>query len=493
MLKKMTLDQFVTLSATTSRVVVSREIYADTLTPISVFQNMATGKSDAVLLDSSDYAISADACIYIGLDPVAEFRSLGSDITISTADGQEQQQGDVLEALRAFYKRFQSASLTSLAKFAGGMIGFLSYDAVRIFEDIPERHNNTDKIPDACFKFYSTHIVFDKRSGVATIAKLIDVGADSEQSYHQGMAAVDAVISDMLSGNNATTKQSKQNNNEASDVTLDIDDAGFMSIVEKAKKYIEQGDAFQIVTSRQFQRPFLGDDFDIYRALRVLNPSPYQFYIRNNDFTIVGASPERLVSLQQGIVETMPIAGTRPRGQTREQDLELAQDLKTDEKELAEHMMLVDLGRNDIGAICEPGSVEVAELAKVELYSRVMHMVSRVQGHIQNGYDCFDVIRAGFPAGTLSGAPKIRAMEIIDELETSRRGVYGGSIVTIDNEGQMDSCITIRTAFVKNGIASVRAGAGVVLDSDPQKEADETRHKARAVLEAITLAEQGLV
>lgn len=324
------------------------------------------------------------------------------------------------------------------------------------------------------------------------ISKLVEPSSDLKNDFDAAVTEINALIQEMIS---AQSKVSilEQKDPEPVDVETDIDDAGFCKMVEKAKEYIAKGDAFQIVPSRRFRVKYDGDDFNIYRALRVLNPSPYQFYIRNPEFTIVGASPERLVSLQSGVIETMPIAGTRPRGSDFETDQKLEQDLISDEKEIAEHMMLVDLGRNDVGAISEPGSVEVVERAQIHRYSRVMHIVSRVQGKIRKGFDAFDVLRSCFPAGTLSGAPKIRAMEIIDEIETSRRGVYGGTVMAFDNQGQMDGCITIRTALVKNGVATIRAGGGVVLDSNPQKEAEETRHKAQAVIDALALAKGGLV
>lgn len=495
MLADMSLEQFKALAKKARRVAVSREIYGDRLTPITVFQTLSHNQANAALLDSSDHSTSADACIYLGFDPVAEFCSMGKEITL-THNGQTDTTtaDDPIAALRTFYQDYKGASLKTLAKFAGGMIGFMSYDAIRLIEAIPDQHNNTDHIPDIQFTFYGTNIVFDKRSGTVTIAKMVEVNDEPEKVYSQAIKDIDAVIEKMLAGHHPEHATSVNITHVSPDeIDVDVSDEDYKNIVKQAKKYIQQGDAFQIVPSRRFQKKYTGDDFNIYRALRVLNPSPYQFYIRHKDFTIVGSSPERLVSLQNGVVETMPIAGTRPRGENFEQDQALEKGLLEDEKEIAEHMMLVDLGRNDVGAISKPGSVRVEELASIKRFSRVMHIVSRVQGHLRDGFDAFDVLKAAFPAGTLSGAPKIRAMEIIDNIETSRRGVYGGTVCAIDNEGQMDSCITIRTAFVKDGVASVRAGGGVVLDSDPQLEADETRHKAQAVLDALALAQGGFV
>lgn len=493
MLEQLSLEKFIELSQQNDRVVVSREIYGDLLTPVGVFQTLTQNKFDAALLDSSDHSTAADACIYMGLYPVAEFRSIKNQIEITTPDNCKKFIGEPLTELRKFYNRFKCSSVPTLAKFAGGMIGFLSYDAIRLFEYIPDRHANENQVPDICFKFYGTHVVFDKRSGKVIIAKVVNIEKKPEDCYQRTMLEIDAMITKIMVGRSINSQMKKLKTEPEYDVEIDVDDEGYMKMVEKARNYIAQGNAFQIVPSRRFRKKYTGDDFNIYRALRVLNPSPYQFYMRNKEFTIVGSSPERLVSLQQGIVEAMPIAGTRRRGKTYDEDVALEQELLNDEKERAEHMMLIDLGRNDLGSICEPGSVVVVDKAKIQRYSRVMHIVSRIQGKLCDGCDAFDVIKAAFPAGTLSGAPKIRAMEIIDEIETSRRGIYGGAIIAIDNEGQMDSCITIRTAFIKEGMATVRAGGGVVIDSVPQSEANETRHKAQAVLDALTLAQRGFV
>jgi len=493
MLHETTKKQYLSLCQQSSRVVVSREIYADLLTPVGVFRALAARQKDAALLDSSDHKRADDACVYLGFDPVAEFQAVQHDVTV-TVDGKAQttRYENPFNALREFYNTYKAASVYNLAKFAGGMIGFMSYDAVRFIERLPDQHENEQAIPELCFKFYGTNVAFDKRSGKALITRVVNVSDDPEAQYEQVMQEITLLIDKMLNHQEKINAVLPSNQDEVP-VTSDLSDDEFAAMVEKAKAYIAKGDAFQIVTSRRFQRPYSGDDFDLYRALRVLNPSPYQFYLRYSGYSLVGASPERLVSLQNGIVETMPIAGTRPRGKTKAEDIALEKELLANEKEIAEHMMLVDLGRNDLGRISIPGSVNLSDFKSISRFSRVMHIVSRVEGRLQEGKDAFDVLQAVFPAGTLSGAPKIRAMEIIDELETSRRGAYGGAIVAIDNTGQFDSCITIRTALLKDGVATVRAGGGVVLDSDPHAEAQETRHKAQAVLDALVLAEGGLV
>lgn len=477
----MTFEQFKALAQQASRVAVSKEIFGDTLTAINVFRMLGKNERDAVLLDSSDHKSAEDACVYMGFNPIAKFERLTSQKCTA----------NIIDELRNFYHQYRCASLKTLAKFAGGMIGFFGYDAVRFFEEIPEQHEFNNGVPDVLFQFYATTVVFDKRSGKVTIAHITKVSADLEKDYEKATAKIDQIIKKI---HRHPSKEKLENFGAVAEkVTDDIDDKKFIDMVQQAKKHVAKGDVFQVVLSRRFQRPFTGDDFNIYRALRLLNPSPYQFYLRHGDFTIVGASPERFVSIQNGMVETMPIAGTCPRGKNHEEDLALENKLINDEKERAEHMMLVDLGRNDVGAVAEPGTVKLIELAKIHKYSRVMHIVSRVQGKLPENKDCFDVLKATFPAGTLSGAPKIRAMQIIDEIETSRRGFYGGAVIAIDNAGQLDSCITIRSTLIKDKIATVRAGAGIVMDSNPQLEADETRHKARAVLEALALAERGFL
>jgi anthranilate synthase component I len=492
MLYKTSFDEYQQLSDK-GRVVVAKEIYGDQLTPVRVFQALAKHSDDIVLLDSSDHPTAEQACIYIGMDPIASFSSTGSLIKTEESGQKNCSQGDAYDALRDFYHRNKCQSVHQLAKFSGGMIGFMSYDAVRLFEDVPDQHENEDQVPDLLFKCYGTHLVFDKRTGKVLVARVVDVTDQPKKaSYQDVMQGIDDIIENVMAAT-LPMPSKKDSASIAHPIEPDIDDEGYRQMVSKAKAYVEQGDAFQIVLSRRFEVKYQADDFDLYRALRVLNPSPYQFYIRTPDYTIVGSSPERLVSLQAGIVETMPIAGTRPRGKDAETDLQLERELLADQKEQSEHTMLVDLGRNDVGRIAEPGTVKVVEKAKIHKYSRVMHIVSRVQGTLRKGYDCFDVLKSCFPAGTLTGAPKVRAMEIIDALETSRRGIYGGAIIAFDNQGQMDGCITIRTAFVKDGVVSVRAGAGIVLDSDPQKEADETRHKVQAVIDAVELASKAIL
>lgn len=482
-------ETFKSLCQNAERIVITREINADQFTPISAFQVLSKDKKEAVLLDLSAQNKESDVSTYIGLDPFAKFTAYGNKITINNGNNTETRIDHPLDALRDFYHQFRCSSSKSIEKLAGGIIGFLAYDAVRQIENISDHHENHENIPDFCFKFYGTHLIFHKHSGKVTIAKIIQVTKDFKKNYLDATKAINQIIKKITTENSSVPR----NKNFISHVEVDIDDIGYIDMVKKAKTAIKKGEVFQIVLSREFRQSFDADDFDVYRALRTLNPSSYQFYLRDSNFTVVGSSPERLVSLKNGIVETMPIAGTRPRGITKEEDLSRENELKNNKKELAEHMMLVDLSRNDIGSIAVPGSINIINLAEIRRYYNVMHIVSRIQGKLRKNCDAFDVLRATFPAGTLSGAPKIRAMELIDEIEASRRGIYGGAICAIDNQGQMDSCITIRTALIKNGMATVRAGAGIVMDSIPQQEADETRQKVQGVLKALALAQRGLV
>jgi len=334
-----------------------------------------------------------------------------------------------------------------LKKHNSSALGFLSYDAVRLFEEIPDRHqsNNPNQLPDMQFNFYKNIVKFDRQAQQAELTS------------------------------------------SSASITTDLSDQEFINLVEHAKSHIINGDIFQVVLSRKFTTPYTVSPKAIYNTLKKISPAPYMFYIPTDHGVIVGASPEKLISIHNNQVEINPIAGTRAKNKP---ELEIETDLLGDKKEVAEHMMLVDLARNDIGASCKPGSVKIKELLKIKHFSHVSHIASTITGELREDKDALDALAAAFPAGTLSGAPKIRAMEIIDELETSRRGIYGGAIVQIDSNGNLDSCIAIRMAVLNNGIATVRTGAGIVYDSDPQSEANETRQKARGILEAIATAEK---
>ncbi len=469
MFKRLSLEEFQRLSKLGQRVAVYQEFPCDDLTPYVCFDVIRQRGSGCVLLESAIKDKDVGRFSLLAFDPVRTF----------TAGVTEQ---EPLERLRSLLKEMRCSPDSELPPLVGGAVGFLSYDAVRHFEKVPDRHQAEAKIPDFLFYFHNSYIAFDHMKGSMTISVVTD-GTDYEKAMEK-IAALKAMVMQP----SARVKRQAQ---VAAPVSEEMSDAAFGEKVALAKEHIAKGDAFQIVLSRTFSKPFQGSFFDVYRALRMTNPSPFMFYIEAEDFAIAGASPERLVKLEKGKIQTMPIAGTRPRNPAEDERVGL--ELLADPKEDAEHMMLVDLGRNDLGAVAEIGSVTVKELKTVRHFAHVTHLVSILEADLKKQYDALDALRVAFPAGTLSGAPKIRAMEIIDAIEDSRRGVYGGAICSIDNAGEMDSCIAIRMAVLQGGQVTVRAGAGIVFDSDPAMEAQETRHKAKGVLEAIRLVEEGVL
>lgn len=370
-------------------------------------------------------------------------------------------------------------------------MGYLSYDVVRSFEKIPEQLEQDIDLYDCSFMITDVLLAFDNlRKKIKVIFNLLLDGRQTlEEAYQEAQEKIKSIIARLQRQNPPSPVRSPFT---PSPLRSNFSKEDYMKVVEKAKEYIRAGDIIQVVPSQRFSTEVRCEPFDIYRALRSINPSPYLFYLKMNDMILMGSSPEVMVRLEGNQIELRPIAGTRPRGKTPEEDLKMEKDLLSDEKEKAEHIMLVDLGRNDVGRVSEIGSVRVTELMSVEKYSHVMHIVSNVQGALAPGENAFDVFRATFPAGTVSGAPKIRAMEIIEELEPFRRGFYAGAVGYFSFPGNMDTCITIRSILIKDGKAYVQAGGGVVADSDPEKEYEETLHKAQAIFKAIQLAEEGL-
>jgi anthranilate synthase component 1 len=368
----------------------------------------------------------------------------------------------------------------------------VGYDWVRFVERIPDRNPDDLGLPDLWFVFPETVVVYDNVRHRAQIVRHVHLreGDDPGARYREAAAAVEATVRRLREPLPAEPRRAPLR--APMDVARSTTREAFHEMVKRAKDYIEAGDVFQVVLSQQFRIPLQVDPFAIYRHLRVINPSPYLFFLRCEGPVLIGSSPEILVRLDEGRIDVRPIAGTRPRGRTREEDLALERELLADPKERAEHLMLVDLGRNDVGRVAEVGSVKVDEYAVVERYSHVMHIVSNVSARLRAGLDWLDLLRATFPAGTLSGAPKVRAMEIIDELETVRRGPYGGCVGYIDYSGNMDTAIAIRTLLVKDGQIFLRSGAGIVAESKPEAEYEETVSKARALIEAIDLSREGV-
>jgi anthranilate synthase component 1 len=390
---------------------------------------------------------------------------------------------------------YQSATMPGLPlpRFLGGAVGYLSYEAVRAFEPrVGEAPGGGLGMPDGRYALVDSLLVFDhvERTIKAVSHVHLDGEATLDAAYAAAAARVDALISRLRAPLPSLPHGAEPVDIPAAERCIpNTTPARYHEIVERAKEYIRAGDIFQVVLSQRVDLPTPAHPFTIYRALRTINPSPYMFYLDFRDHQIVGASPELLVRLEDGIVANHPIAGTRPRGSTPAADAELAADLLADEKERAEHIMLVDLGRNDVGRVAKPGTVRVPRLMEIEHYSHVMHIVSNVEGEIEPGLTCYDALRACFPAGTVSGAPKVRAMEIIAELETDKRGPYAGAVGYVDFGGQMDTCIALRTLVFKDGVASMQAGGGIVADSTPEGEYAESYHKMRALLRAIELAE----
>ncbi len=474
-----------------------REILADLETPVSCFLKVGD-RPYSYLLESVEGGEKIARYTFIGTSPSLVFQSKGRQIAIDTpGKGQKKfhTAQDPLAELEKILKRYRQAPVGNLPPFCGGAVGYLGYDTVRFFEKIPDKNPDAQQIPDALFIFTDTLFVFDhiQRKLKVVCNAFLDHYASPEEAYEQAVEKVQLEIQRLRS---VVVEQKfllpARSAGYRQKINSNFSRASFRKAVLKAKKYIKAGDIFQVVLSQAFGTPLTAQPFDVYRALRSVNPSPYMFYLNGGNFQLIGSSPEVHARCEGAKALLRPIAGTRPRGVDDEQDQKLEKELLNDKKERAEHLMLVDLGRNDLGRVCEYKSVCVPEFMSIERYSHVMHIVSLVQGHLKKNKTAFDLLRATFPAGTVSGAPKVRAMEIIDELESQKRGFYAGVVGYFSFSGNLDSCIAIRTILVKDHTAFVQAGAGIVADSDPDKEYLETVNKAKALMTAIEIAEQGV-
>ncbi|MCE5229084.1 anthranilate synthase component I [bacterium] len=472
------------------------EILADMETPVSVFKKLA-GAEYAFLLESVEQGEALGRYSFIGYDPSVVIRCRGNEINVSYHGVDEavvETTENPLHFLREFMQRYKPARDSELPPFIGGAVGYIAYDMVRQFERLPDSNPDDLKLPDAIFMIADTLAVFDHVRHRTILLANAHVLGDPRAAYDQAIHKIE-VMAEKLRARRLEVEDETAGQTEAAEpngMTSNLTRAEFESGVERIKEYIHAGDAFQVVYSQRFSKPYNGDPFDIYRALRAINPSPYMFYLKMGDLRLAGSSPEILVRVSGDEVNVRPIAGSRPRGATPEEDVRLEKELLADPKECAEHIMLVDLGRNDVGRVSRPGTVRVDELMIVERYSHIMHIVSNVLGNLKAGCDSLDALEACFPAGTLSGAPKIRAMEIIDEVENLRRGPYGGSVGYLSFDGNLDACITIRTCVIRNQRVYVQAGAGIVADSVPATEFEETCNKAKALLKAVEMAERGL-
>jgi anthranilate synthase component 1 len=487
-----TLEEFLAHAEEGNLIPVYREILADMETPVSAFKKIDDGQS-SFLLESIEGGEKWARYSFLGSGPGKVFRCRGRHFEI-LADGRVVRGGqssDPLAELKAFMAPYRPVQLDGLPRFFGGAVGYLGYDMVRFVEDLPTNKPQEIGTFDACFLLTEKLLIFDnRRQKIKVVCNVhLEPGADPAAAYRKGLAEIDGLIEKLRAPLPAALPRPVAS---AGELAPNFTPDGFREAVERCKEYVRAGDIIQVVLSQRFSAPLTADPFDIYRALRTINPSPYMFFLRFGATLVIGASPEVLVRKEGEQVEVRPIAGTRPRGADAAEDARLEKELLDDPKECAEHIMLVDLGRNDLGRVCRTGSVEVSELMVIERYSHVMHIVSNVRGRLQPGRDAFDVFRATFPAGTLSGAPKIRAMEIIDELEPCRREIYGGAVGYLSFSGNMDLAIAIRTLVVQGDRIHLQAGAGIVADSVPEAEYQETLNKARGVMKAIELAQQGL-
>ncbi|RJQ25298.1 MAG: anthranilate synthase component I [Peptococcaceae bacterium] len=487
----MTREEYLGFSKEYNLIPVWRELLVDLETPITIFKKVSpTGP--AYLLESVEGGENLARYSFIGLDPFMVYRCRGEDGLLADGKGVREAGGSPLAVLKGLLERYRVPQLSELPRFYGGAVGYLGYDLVRLIEKLPDAAEDDLRLPDCLFVFAGTVLIFDHVRHTLKIVRNSLVDGDPGAAYDRA----ETVIEEITAALRRDLPGEKKSFKVAADVGLpeaNMAREDFTGMVERAKEYIRAGDILQVVLSQRFRVPFKGDCFRVYRNLRAINPSPYLYYL---DFrgtfpglgegpVIIGSSPEMLVRVEGDLAQTCPIAGTRPRGGNPEEDRALACELLADEKERAEHLMLVDLGRNDLGRVCTAGSVQVTRFMEVERYSHVMHLVSAVQGRLEPGRASFDALRACFPAGTVSGAPKVRAMEIIDEMEPTRRGIYAGAIGYLGFGGNMDTAITIRTVLLHEGYAYVQAGAGIVADSDPQREYQETVNKARALLNTL--------
>jgi anthranilate synthase component I len=484
-----TFEEFKELAQRGTFVPVCKEIVADLLTPVSAFLKIAEHSQYAFLLESVEGGEQVGRYSFLGKDPFLILRSRAGRTIVERPSETSESDKPFVGALRDLMAGLHSPFVPGLPRFTGGAVGYLGYDAAAWFEPVTLQPT-ADVEDDAGFMLFDTVLAFDHvRHRILVIANARITGDDDLESLYQfARAKIDFVEREL----DRTLSKPAQARSRPVEIRSNVEREQFEGMVRTAKEYIAAGDIYQVVLSQRFETCFDADAFMVYRALRHVNPSPYMYFLRMGERAVVGSSPEMLVRVEGQRIETHPIAGTRPRGRTEEEDLRLADELKRNEKERAEHVMLVDLGRNDLGRVSTYGSVRVPTYMALERYSHVMHLVSIVEGQLSDRRDRLDALVACFPAGTVSGAPKVRAMEIIAELENRRRGVYAGAVGYLDFAGNLDFCITIRTVVIENGRAYVQAGAGIVADSNPAAEYEETRDKARAVIQALELAQRGL-
>ncbi|MDR1727881.1 MAG: anthranilate synthase component I [Acidobacteriota bacterium] len=475
---------------------VSKDILGDLVTPAAAFLRIAHGRRRVFLLESVEGGERLARYSFIGWDPFLVVRSRNGEVSVERQGETVVEPTRGLDKLREIAAGFRPAPVPDLPPFLGGGVGYFAYDLVRQFEKLPATAADDLGMDDYQVMYFSTILAFDHlKHRIHIIVNIFNDrdGAGLEEKYQDALLRIEQIERHL---GTPISLPAPQPLGDVPEPASNVAEPAYYENVEAAKKHIYAGDIFQVVLSQRFSMPVSCDPFDIYRALRFINPSPYLFFLRMDDVCLIGSSPEMLVKASGGPggvkVEYGPIAGTRPRGKTPEEDERLRAELLADEKERAEHIMLVDLGRNDLGRVCDYGTVKVSDLMRIERYSHVMHLVSTVQGRLRADLDCFHALESCLPAGTVSGAPKVRAMEIIEEREPSRRGVYGGAVGYVDFSGNLDTCIALRTLVVKDGVAYIQAGGGIVADSDPRKEREESVNKASALIRAVKFAHEGL-
>jgi len=482
--------QFTRLAREGTMIPVVKSVMADLLTPVSAFLAVAAREPEAFLLESVERGERIGRYSFLGARPYMQVRARGQHVEVRRGRRIEHHQGNVLEILKGLLREHRPATFAGLPPFTAGAVGYFAYDSVRQLETIGENARNDLALPDCVLMFFDRLLTFDHLLHQIHIIASADVSRESpRQAYDRAVADIETLEKKLAAGlGPALWRKGRAPRLPKLKVHATTSRRHFIQSVERCKEYIAAGDIFQVVLSQRLDfNPGIAP-FDIYRSLRTVNPSPYLYFLRMGDTHVVGSSPEMLLRVTGSKLEYRPIAGTHPRGRDEAEDERLEKAMLSDEKERAEHVMLVDLGRNDLGRVSEYGSVKVRDLMYVERYSHVMHIVSALEGKLREGLDALDAFAACFPAGTLSGAPKVRAMQIIEELEPVRRGIYGGSVLYADFAGNLDSCIAIRTMLMKGKKAYLQAGAGIVADSDPQREFEECMNKAKAVLRAVEVA-----
>lgn len=485
-----TFDAFKHLASTYNVIPLERIVPADLHTPVSIYLTLREGAECSFLLESVETNEQVGRYSFAGANPSILVVSRGSRVDVTRHRDVQTEGGEVVSVLQRLLSEFKQAPLTDPGSFSGGFLGYLSYDSLAVMESVSLPPADSSSKPDAMFGLFHSFVRLDHRRHTLTVVQniVVDPERSLQVQYDEGRRLLDILVMRLgripLAPNSFVCDSSSLRETTSRDA--------YCEMVRKAKHHIVEGDVFQVVLSRRTTLQYRGDPFPVYRALRIINPSPYLFYLQFGEIQLIGSSPEVLVRVDDGIVEVLPIAGTRRRGESEEEDRSLEAELLVDEKEQAEHTMLIDLGRNDVGRVSELGSVQVPVQARVDRFSHVMHMVSEVRGTLKSGCSTLDVLVSCSPAGTVSGAPKKRAMEIISELEGVRRGVYAGAVGYLGLNGSLDTCIAIRTIVCSAAGLEIQTGAGIVAESDPDREFEETENKARALLLAVEMAAKGL-